>query len=186
MDEIERPKKPAFLAAYAELGNITQAAEVVGMSRTMHYMWLEDDPAYQAAFKAANEQACDRLRQEARRRAVEGTDKPVFYQGAQCGTIREYSDTLLIFLMKGAMPDEFRERQQVDVNQSGSVRVCVVEDDKWFGVPQDDDLAEGIAAPTAGNTLAGPHEAAGVRTPVGQDGDGHDVVPERPRTTEGN
>jgi hypothetical protein len=33
----------------------------------------------------------------------------VYYQGAQCGTIREYSDTLLIFLLKAKRPEEFRE-----------------------------------------------------------------------------
>ena len=44
---------------------------------------------------------CDALEAEARRRAVEGVRKPVFYQGVICGWVGEYSDTLLIFLLKG-------------------------------------------------------------------------------------
>lgn len=103
-------KKKAFLAAFAEVGNITRAAEVAGISRAMHYDWLKDDPDYPDLFQAADQQACDRLEQEARRRAVEGTLKPVFHKGEECGVVREYSDTLLIFLMKGAMPDKYKDR----------------------------------------------------------------------------
>ncbi len=32
------------------------------------------------------------------------------------GTIREYSDTLLIFLMKGAMPETYRERIDISMD----------------------------------------------------------------------
>ena len=46
---------------------------------------------------------------EARRRAVKGTDKPVFQRGEQVGTIREYSDTLLMFLLKANKPEKFRD-----------------------------------------------------------------------------
>ena len=71
------------------------------MARSNHYDWLVD-PEYAEAFRDAHQEACDSLRSEARRRAVEGVVKPVYYQGVECGGIREYSDTLLIFLMKGA------------------------------------------------------------------------------------
>ena len=52
----------------------------------------------------------DDLELEARRRAVEGTERPVFYQGGEVGYVREYSDTLLIFLLKAHRPNKFRER----------------------------------------------------------------------------
>jgi hypothetical protein len=103
-------KKEAFLAAFAQVGNITLAAEIAGIHRRMHYTWLANDPDYAVAFKEAEEEAADRLEHEARRRAVEGTLKPVFYQGEECGHIREYSDTLLIFLLKGARPEKYKER----------------------------------------------------------------------------
>ena len=102
-------KKKAFLAAYSETGNITRAAELSKCSRRQHYRWLAD-PAYAKEFAEAEEQAADRLEQEARRRAVEGTQKPVFYKGEQCGIIREYSDILLIFLLKGIRPEKYKER----------------------------------------------------------------------------
>lgn len=109
-------KKRAFLAAFSECGNITRAAELAEISRQAHYEWLKDDPDYPALFAAADEQAGDRLEQEARRRAVEGTNKPVFYKGGVCGTVTEYSDNLLMFLLKGVRPDKFAERIKQDVN----------------------------------------------------------------------
>ena len=54
-------------------------------------------------------EACDALEAEARRRAVEGVRKPIYCQGEICGTVREYSDTLLFFLLKGAMPEKYRD-----------------------------------------------------------------------------
>jgi len=34
----------------------------------------------------------------------------VSYQGQECGTVRRYSDTLSIFLLKGAMPEKYEDR----------------------------------------------------------------------------
>jgi hypothetical protein len=79
-------KRSAFLAAYAELGNITQAPKVARCHRSSHYEWL-DDPDYERAFAAAKAEACDHLEAEARRRAVEGVEKPVFYKGVECGRV---------------------------------------------------------------------------------------------------
>lgn len=120
-------KKKAFLAAYAEVGNITQAAEIVGVTRQAHYLWMKD-PEYAEAFAQAEQQACDRLEQEARRRAVEGVEEPVFHRGKQCGVIRKYSDTLLIFLLKGAMPHKYKERVQNEVSGSLTIKVVLPDD----------------------------------------------------------
>jgi hypothetical protein len=109
-------KKRAFLVAYSECGNISQAAKLAGIDRTNHYQWLDNDPDYPELFKAADEAAGDKLEQEARRRAVEGTNKPIFYKGEVCGTVTEYSDILLMFLLKGVRPDKFAERIKQDVN----------------------------------------------------------------------
>jgi len=113
-NEMQHNKKPAFLAAYAECGTITQAAEIAGIDRVTHYRWLKDDPEYAKAFEEAHEKSVERLEQEARRRAVEGWEEPVFHKGKVVGKVRKYSDTLLIFLLKGAAPDKYRERVQTE------------------------------------------------------------------------
>lgn len=119
-DTLTHPKKRAFLAAYAHLGNITEAAKAATIYRTTHYDWLKTDPDYTAAYHQVREAAADRLETEALRRAVDGTERPIFYKGEQIATVTEYSDTLLIFLLKAARPDKYRERWHVaaDVNVS--------------------------------------------------------------------
>jgi hypothetical protein len=104
------PRQAAFLAALACTGRISRAASAVPMARDLHYRWLRDDPGYKALFQETMERAADAWEEEAARRAVEGTVKPVFCQGKRCGGIREYSDGLLQFLLRGARPEKYRER----------------------------------------------------------------------------
>jgi hypothetical protein len=140
--EITHPKKRAFLAAYAGLGAVTKAAKVAGICRKTHNNWKnaegEEGDAYRHAFEEAHEHACEALEIEARRRAVHGTDKPVYQGGRKVGTVREYSDTLLIFLMKGAMPQKYKERQAVEHTgrDGGPIRIAAetLTDDELAGI----------------------------------------------------
>ncbi|MCH7564042.1 MAG: hypothetical protein IH968_09475 [Gemmatimonadetes bacterium] len=107
-------KKKAFLAAFRENGNVRLACEAADVGRSSHYRWLETDPAYREAFGSAKEDAADILEAEAKRRAVDGIEEFVgWYKGEPGGVVRKYSDTLLIFLLKGLKPDVFRERLEV-------------------------------------------------------------------------
>lgn len=100
-------KQRAFLASYAESGNITYAAECAGVSAATHHNDWKHDPVYWAAFEAAHEMACDRLELEARRRAVEGVREPVFHRGRLVGHITKHSDALLMFLLKAERRQKF-------------------------------------------------------------------------------
>lgn len=114
--EMQHAKRDAFLAAFTKLGTLTHAAEAAGCDRGQHYRWMDTDPEYPHLFSEASKSAHDNLEREAVRRAVEGTEKPVYQGGKLVGTIREYSDTLLIFIMKGAMPSKYRERVEVTLD----------------------------------------------------------------------
>ena len=113
----------AFLAAYAECGNITLAAKMAKIDRTQHYRWLAD-PEYAEQFQAAEEQAVEMLEKEARRRAVEGLKKknsikrkPIIDpETGEQYVEHEYSDSLLIFLLKGARPEKYRDRHEIRAN----------------------------------------------------------------------
>ena len=72
------------------------------------------------------------LEDEAHRRAFDGTEEPVFHQGQECGSVRKYSDTLAIFLLKAHAPEKYRERQDVNVNGNMAVTVTT-------GVPGPED-----------------------------------------------
>ena len=108
-----------FSACAASL--VTQAAKQAGVGRRTHYDWLKADPSYQAQFEDLEEAVTETLEQEARRRGSEGTLKPVFYQGKGCGEIREYSDTLLIFMLKARRPETYRERSDINSTLQGTI-----------------------------------------------------------------
>lgn len=102
--------KGRLLAAYLTLGNISLACHEAQVGRRTHYQWLEQDPAYAKAFAEAEAEAIELLEGEARRRAMAGVSEAVYYKGEVCGQVQKYSDVLLIFLLKAARPEKYRER----------------------------------------------------------------------------
>lgn len=123
----QQARQGAFLAAFAECGSVTRAAGTAGVRLGDHHRWLNEEDGYREAFREAEEEAVERLEEEARRRAVEGTEKPVFYQGEQVGVVRDYSDTLLMFLLKAARPERYRDRaaQEADGENGGPLRIII-------------------------------------------------------------
>ena len=113
-------KKPAVIAAFKATCSVTRACEISGVSRQAHYDWLKSDPAYLEAFEASKDEAAQVLEDEAVRRAEGGVEEPVFYKGSICGTVRKYSDTLLMFLLNGARPTKYRQNSKIEM--SGEVR----------------------------------------------------------------
>lgn len=134
-----RPKQKAFLAAYAACGNIAQAARLAKIHRSDHFRWVKQSEKYAQAFTEAQDEAVEQLEAEARRRAFAGIRKPVIYKGELCYrraynpatckvenvggplVLREYSDVLLIFLLKGMRPEKYRD----NVNLSGQMSVDI-------------------------------------------------------------
>ena len=80
------PNQAAFLAAYAQTGIVTKAAEIAGIHRNNHRRWLNEDADYAEAFQESHQEACDNIEAEMRRRAIDGVQKPVFYKGEDAGT----------------------------------------------------------------------------------------------------
>ena len=136
--KLRQPKKEAFIAAYAKCGNLSRAAEIAGCHRNQHYRWLEE-PGYREAFDEAHEMACDALEDEARRRAYIGVDEPVYQGGKLVGKVKKFSDTLLIFLMKGNRPEKYRDNVKVtaDVKQEVTQKTWVPPEDLLTGATAD-------------------------------------------------
>lgn len=128
-DSITNPRKRAFLHAFGIIGRVSFAAKEAGIRRELHYDWLKADPDYVKAFKLAERMAGEALRDEAMRRAHKGVKEPVLYQGQQVkvevvdretGEVKleplyrvKYSDTLLMFLLEGLVPETFHERKEI-------------------------------------------------------------------------
>jgi hypothetical protein len=105
--------KAKFLEALRETCNVSESARLVGLSRSAAYEHKATDSAFAKAWEEAVEEAADRLEREAWRRGVEGTDKPVTYQGVITATYKEYSDRMLELLLKAHRPEKFKDRQEV-------------------------------------------------------------------------
>jgi hypothetical protein len=103
-----------FLAAMAGTGNASVAAKAAGIGRRTAYDYKEKDEAFRDAWDAAAEESTDVLELEARRRALKGVDEPIFRGKSQVGTVKKYSDTLLIFLLKGNRPEKFRDNYDIE------------------------------------------------------------------------
>ena len=133
LNSIEHPQKRAFLASIAMTPNVVKAAAIADVGRTTHYFWMNNDEEYAAAFAVAWSQGIDSLEAEVVRRAMDGVAKPVFRNGKRAldfvldnngdpvmgadgkpkavpAVIREYSDTLAIFVLNGHRSTRYRQR----------------------------------------------------------------------------
>lgn len=98
-----------FLTVLRATANATKAAASVNVSRRTAYDHRQADAEFAVAWGDAVEEATDALEAEARRRALEGWEEPVFYQGSECGYVRKYSDRMLE-LMLGGYRNRFRTK----------------------------------------------------------------------------
>ena len=75
----------------------------------MHYYWLKQDAAYAEAFAEAQGLVAAMLEDEAIRRA-QGWEETHYTLSGTPYTVPKHSDTLLIFLLKGAMPHKYGDK----------------------------------------------------------------------------
>src|SRR5262245_29315988 len=127
------PKRPedweAFLAQLRERGNVRDSCLAAGVGRVTAYGRRKQDAAFAEAWNSALDDATDDLELEARRRARDGVRRVKFHQGQPIlipvpgpdgrpllgddgqpvlapYVEHEYSDTLLIFLLKANRPEK--------------------------------------------------------------------------------
>ena len=115
---LRRNWKAVFLQNLADCGNVRLAAEAAGVHRSTAYEHRDSDKDFAARWDGAMQDAADVLEAEARRGAVEGLVQKKFTKGGEPITDpetgqqyveRAYSDNLLIFLLKGANPQKYRD-----------------------------------------------------------------------------
>jgi hypothetical protein len=122
------PKMQRFLAAYTRCARINQAAETARVAKQSHYNWLEESEEYRQAFRRTHAMIGDLAEDACVERAIFGVEKPVLYQGKHVRLNgrplyeREYSDQLLITLLRRLKPQEYRERTAIEV--SGSLNLA--------------------------------------------------------------
>ncbi len=101
---ISHPKERAFFAFYSRYPNISRAAKVVGISRELHHWWTRSDADYMEAFAIARDLGRGALEDTATEMAI--VDK---------------NPTMVIFMLKAADPERYRERTSGEVEWDGDL-----------------------------------------------------------------
>ncbi|WP_013626589.1 hypothetical protein [Rubinisphaera brasiliensis] len=112
-----------FLDAFGDLATVTHAAAKVGCSRQQHYEALKLNPDYKIAFDEAQSVAADNMEFFARMLAMKGWMEPIYHNGELVGQKPKYSAALIIFIMKGLMPDKYADRQKTEITGVDPVQV---------------------------------------------------------------
>ena len=118
--EQRKQEQDAFLKAFASSGNVRAACMAAGINRSAVYSWSETDVEFTIRYNQAKSDVDDAIRAEIYRRGMFGEERYVIAQGkivyheGKPLTIREKSDTLLIFHAKSRM-SEYRDKQQLEV-----------------------------------------------------------------------
>ena len=89
-----------FCEALAETANVSASARAVGMCPQGAYKLRDRDAAFLEAWQAALAQGYERLELMLLERALHGQEKPVWYGGKEVGTMRHYSDSLALHLLR--------------------------------------------------------------------------------------
>ena len=110
--------KAAWLQAFASSYTVSSACRVAGVGRRTVYEWRQQDEDFAVAWADIDEANVEELEAEARRRAYEGVVKPVTVAGAR-DEVREFSNDLLMFLLKARRPEKYRDR--ATVRHEGSI-----------------------------------------------------------------
>ena len=111
--------RETFLEAVAAAYSVTKAALLAGVHRSSFYRLRQADEEFAEQWADAFESGNDTVRDEIRRRAVEGWDEPVVSAGKVVTTIRRYSDRLLELEAKRRDP-AYRDRPDVAIAIAGA------------------------------------------------------------------
>jgi hypothetical protein len=124
--ETKKNQKKIFIQWLGSGVSISKAAQLSRFARSSAYKWRSEDKVFAEKWDDAIEDGSDKLEDEAFRRAVTGTDKPVgFYQGAASSIVKSYSDNLLIFLLKARRPSKFGDKIEATANDKAMEELSV-------------------------------------------------------------
>ena len=116
-----REARRRFLDFYAERGTMVECCRLAGLSYAAVQHAIERDEDFAAQFKLAEVQVLEKLEREAMRRAVEGTvvRSRRFWRGELVAEDikTEYSDNLLMMLLRAKAPERYRDNSLITINQ---------------------------------------------------------------------
>ncbi len=109
----ERWDRAAFLGAFEYTGMVSEACGMVGIARSTAYLERQRNEEFAVAWADVEERVVEKLEAEAFRRAHDGVDKLIVSAGKEMGTEKQFSDSLLMFLLKAKRPERYLDRMAV-------------------------------------------------------------------------
>ena len=100
------PKQAAFLRALSASHSVSVAAKSVSMSRQSAYRLRSrlKGEAFDLAWEVAFHHSYDVLAHAALDRAINGTERPIYFQGEQVGSYRKYDERLTVAMLNRLTP----------------------------------------------------------------------------------
>jgi hypothetical protein len=108
-------KKDAMIQALTtSLGNVTEAAEKIGIRRETHYAWLKDDPEYSAAVASLKNVALD-FAESQLKKLMEGAERQALTHDGEIVTIKDAPNTsaIIFYLKTQGKQRGYIERQEL-------------------------------------------------------------------------
>lgn len=122
--ELTNSRREVFLSELAKHGRVTAAADTAGLDRSHLYKRKNEDPGFAEQWATAIDRFADTLEEAARLRAVEGTDKGIYHQGELVATEKQYSDSLLLAMLR-AKRKEYGDKSKIELTgaDGGALKV---------------------------------------------------------------
>jgi hypothetical protein len=112
MDKTEQHKKAMLDALEKSLGVVTSACKTVGVGRTTHYLWVQEDKEYKAAVEELSDVAIDFAESQLHKQIKDGN-----------------STATIFFLKTKGKKRGYVERQEVDVSSGKLFQIEVLGED---------------------------------------------------------
>jgi hypothetical protein len=112
MDKTEQHKKAMLDALEKSLGVVTSAAKTVGVGRTTHYLWMQEDKEYKAAVEELSDVAIDFAESQLHKQIKDGN-----------------STATIFFLKTKGKKRGYVERQELDVSSGKLFQIEVLGED---------------------------------------------------------
>ncbi|MBI3196364.1 MAG: hypothetical protein HYZ40_02405 [Rhodospirillales bacterium] len=109
---LAKVKLDEFFHHLGRTGSVTLAAERSGLRRPTLYKLRANDDWIATRWQRALDLGVERLQDDAMRRALDGVERPVWRNGEQVGTVQQYDNRLLQFLLRSHRPEIYGDRKQ--------------------------------------------------------------------------
>ncbi len=117
-----KAEKNKWLNEFIQRGSIAATCKARKISRQTFYDWTKQDTEFKRVFEdEARPMTTTLLEDEAYRRAMQGVPKGIYYKGCKIATEKEYSDTLLVMLLRANCPQRYKNF--VDTTVNGSMNI---------------------------------------------------------------